>query len=172
LRWIVAAAVVVAGAVGATAFLLLRTSAPIHFPDAIDGVPKQTSALAQGLIQGMDRQATVAGHQPESAIYGNEAAPSYLILVYDFPIPGQVDSFFTGGATGFARSSGGSVDLASKQIQTRESTQYECAPFVVSTRRGELCVWLDASTSAVVIELTEPAVAIDTAARIHDLVVS
>jgi len=165
-------AAVLAAAGGVAAFLLLRTTSPVHFPDSIDGVPRQTSALARGIIEGMDREATVAGHTPRSAIYGTEAAPSFLILVYDFPVPGRVDGFFAGGATGFARSSGGSVDLASKQIERRGSTQYECAPFVVSTRRGDLCVWLDDATSAVVIDMARSAGSIDTAARIHDAVVS
>ena len=120
----------------------------------------------------MDKAATVAGHTPKSAIYGSETAPAFVILVYDFPTPGDVDSFFTGGAAGFERSSGASVDLASKQVQSRGSTQYECAPFSLSTRSGDLCVWLDSATSAVVVDFSQPGTPIDTVATIHDAVIS
>src|SRR5205085_7549103 len=99
---------------GVTAFFLLRNTSPINFPDSIGGVPMQTSPIAQGLIEGMNREATIAGHAPKSAIYGSERAPSFLVLVYDFATPGEVDAFFSGGAAGFARSARASVDLTSK----------------------------------------------------------
>jgi len=170
-----AIAVVVLAAMGF--FLFQKMQSAISFPDTIAGYQHDDSQIAKAATEFLEKTLDGVGIEAKAAIYGDIAKTGFMVIAFETsgtPLPGTLEDF----ATGFAGTSGGSVDTGKAVTETRDGVTYRCASINMNRPASlgdpqAVCMWNDDDTGGFVITAisSNTEAAVDLAANVHDGVV-
>ena len=156
-------------------FLYQRLQSGISFPDTIAEYQHNDSQIADAATEFMEKTIKSMGVEAKAAIYGDTAAPAFVVIAFEADGSALPGGGLEGFASGFAGSGAGSVDTGRAVTDTRDGVSYRCAPIILDrpTAIGDpraVCLWTDEDTTGVVIDAVsaDTTVAMDLAATVHD----
>lgn len=178
--WIVIGAIVLAAVVGLSLILLLKGGGPdLSMPESLAGEPQIHGPSVDFIITGAKAQIEKQGVKAVVGVYGSAPQPRFMVMAIDRAVPpGQdpLQAVSTGFSAGMLGASG-NIDTSSVRRQTVAGTDYECAPYSISSNQtpvqvsADICVWDDGETTGMIMTFDQSVDEESLSTQAHDAVV-